>query len=296
MTVTDQDGEQLHFKQPFERIVSLYPAHTENLLFIGAAEQLVGIHRSEKKYQATQQKPVFSYRDDTEKFIAAEVDLVLIRPMIKRAYPNFVNHLKRAGIEVFSIQPRGVEEIYAYWKILGRLTGREQQADKMIGSFKEQITSIETEIAKIPLHTRPKVYFEAIHSKMKTFSPQSIAVFCLETAGGINVAADAKARMQTNIAEYGRERILSHAGSIDVFLAQRGRMNPITRDAIISSPGFQAIKAVQKNRVYLIEEALVSRPTPRLLEGIRSIHSLLYGRELTLTSTPRNTRPFSLTE
>ena len=63
---------------------------------------------------------------------------------------------------------------------------------------------------------------------------------------------------------------------IDVFLAQSGRMNRVSRSQIINEPGFGAIKAIQNDRVYLVEEHLVSRPTTRLLEGITHINKLLY--------------------
>jgi iron complex transport system substrate-binding protein len=101
-------------------------------------------------------------------------------------------------------------------------------------------------------------------------------MFCLETAGGINIANDAVPRSNSNIAGYTKERILQHADIIDVFLAQRGRMNPVTVEMIKEEPGFGAIKAVRNDRVYLVDEKLVSRPTPKLIEGMYLIHRLLY--------------------
>ena len=41
-------------------------------------------------------------------------------------------------------------------------------------------------------------------------------------------------------------------------------------------PGFQLIKAVRENQVYIIDEMIVSRPTTRLLKGIQEIGSKLY--------------------
>lgn len=111
---------------------------------------------------------------------------------------------------------------------------------------------------------------------MKTFAPSSITAFTLLTAGGINATPDAKGRNNSNIAPYGKERLLARAKQIDVFISQVGRMNRVTLDDIYSEPGFQLIKAIQNNAVFLIEEELVSRPTMRLLEGIHKIHSFLY--------------------
>lgn len=63
---------------------------------------------------------------------------------------------------------------------------------------------------------------------------------------------------------------------IDVFLAQEGRMNKVTAEIIRNEPGFQVIKAVQENQVFLVDEKLVSRPTLGLLEGIRRVLDILY--------------------
>jgi len=43
---------------------------------------------------------------------------------------------------------------------------------------------------------------------MKTFSPASITIYAVETAGGRNIATDARPRNRSNIAEYGKEHIM----------------------------------------------------------------------------------------
>ncbi|MDZ7664225.1 MAG: hypothetical protein U5K27_02665 [Desulfotignum sp.] len=50
------------------------------------------------------------------------------------------------------------------------------------------------------------MYFEAIHTRMKTFTHGSMAIYALECAGGINAAADAPSSRNTNIANYSKER------------------------------------------------------------------------------------------
>ena len=91
-----------------------------------------------------------------------------------------------------------------------------------------------------------------------------------------NAAPDALQMRQTNIAAYGKERILARGEEIDVFLAQQGAMNPIRREDILSEPGFQAIRAVREGEVYVVDERIVSRPGPRLLDGVRTIAEILY--------------------
>ena len=275
-TFTDSSNEKITVDRPFKRIISLYGAHTENLFSLGLDNEIIGVSKNEAYPPMTMKKPVFSYHDDAEKFIPARPDLILIRPMIACAYKGLLKELKRAGITIVSLQPRTVDEMYSYWKELGMLTGKEKQAEKMIEDFHKEIGRIKSILNKIPLSKRKRVYFEAIHSRMKTFAPSSIAAFALKTAGGINVAEDAKARRGTNIAEYGKERILSHGNEIDVFLAQRGAMNHVNIRKIREEGGFKAIKAVRDSQVFIIDEKIVSRPTMRLLDGIYEIGRILY--------------------
>jgi iron complex transport system substrate-binding protein len=53
-------------------------------------------------------------------------------------------------------------------------------------------------------------------------------------------------------------------------------MNRVSREMIEAEPGFQAIKAVREGKIFLIDEELVSRPTMRLLDGIRQVGAMLY--------------------
>ena len=88
--------------------------------------------------------------------------------------------------------------MFTYWRDLGRLTGKTDKAEEMIEEFRSGLAQISRRFADIPEGKRPRVYFESIHAKMRTFSPDSITIFSLESAGGINIAAgcDAQTRDQ----------------------------------------------------------------------------------------------------
>nr|WP_320189887.1 ABC transporter substrate-binding protein [uncultured Desulfobacter sp.] len=268
--VTDAGGRSIQVDRPFTRIISLYGAHTRNLETLGLDDEIIGICPMDDWTG----KPTFSYHDGLEKFLAVRPDLVLIRPMIDRAYTALVKGMERSGIVVVSLQPGSVEKMFDYWLTLGALTGKKDQARQMVSTFKKEISKI-TAVTR----TRPnkkQVYFEAIHSRMKTFTPGSVAIFALETAGGINIAQDAPSIRGTNIAFYGKERILSHAHEMDVFLAQKGAMNQPGIEMIKNEPGFDVIRAVKDDQIFIVDEKIVSRPTMDLLKGIHTIAEILY--------------------
>lgn len=274
-SLVDRDGKVVVIDRPFARIISLYGAHTRNLIDMGAAQQIVAVGRSDKQLPDL---PQVSFRDDPERLLALRPDLVLIRPMISRASSQLVQRLEQSGVAVVSLQPSAMDELFRYWEALGYLSGHVQEARGMIAAFGSGLAAMKLQVDHIPGSARKSVYFEAIHKRMKTFAPDSMAMFVLETAGGVNVAADAVQVRKTNIAAYGKERILAKAEQIEVFLAQKGRMNPVTVEMIVHEPGFQIIDAVKNRQVYLVDERLVSRPTLGLLEGIHRVFDILYPR------------------
>lgn len=271
--IIDKDGKVIQTNRPFQRIISLYAAHTRNLIDMGAETQIVAVGRSDKQMPGL---PQLSFRDDPERLLALKPDLVLIRPMLSRAYPKMVERLEENKVTVVSLQPTSVDEMFRYWEDLGILSGHKDQVSEMMARFGAGLAEIKRQVEVIPAEKRKTVYFESIHKRMKTFAPESMAMFVLESAGGINAAADAVQVRKSNIAAYGKERILAKAGKIDVFLAQEGRMNKVSKEMIIHEPGFQVIKAVQQKQVFLVDEKLVSRPTMGLLEGIRTVFNILY--------------------
>jgi iron complex transport system substrate-binding protein len=274
--IQDNAGRKVVIDKPFSRIISLYPAHTENLFFLGIEKAIIGVSRSDNYPEGTEKKTRYSVHDGPEKFLAASPDLILVRPMIDHGYLPLIKQLEQFGITVISLQPSDIDEMYVYWQILGRLTGKENQALDMIEHFRKSVDKIHSLVEGIEKNNRKRVYFEAVHSKMKTFSPGAMPIFALQTAGGINVASEANAVRGTNIAYFGKERILSLADQIDVYLAQQGTMNSSTKKMIQNEAGFSVIKAVKEEKIYMVDEKLVSRPTMRLLSGILLIGEILY--------------------
>jgi iron complex transport system substrate-binding protein len=276
IVVVDDLGREVRLKEPAGRIISLYAAHTENLFSLGLNEEIIGVSGSETYPGAALSKPSYSYREDAEKVIAAKPDLVLVRTFIASNYPDFVKKIETAGIPVAVLYPENIDQFLLCLQKLGRLTGREKEAGQLVEQFNSRLKKMEAVVEGIPGQERKKVFFETT-GDITTCTPDSNAAFVLERAGAVNVASDAGAvKPGSTIAAYGQERLLAKARDIDVYIAQKGEMNKVREEDIYRRPGYQTIKAVQNHQVYLVDEALVSRPTMRLLDGIVEIGRLLY--------------------
>ncbi len=286
--VQDCAGRRINTEKPFSRIISLYGAHTENLAALGALDQLIGVAPRGNQL-AEVDKPVFSVHDGPERFLAARPDLVLVRPMHDRGYAALMSRLESFGVVVASLQPGSISEMKLYWHVLGHLTGRQQSVASMVRRFEAGVRAARAVSSDIS--PRKKVYFEAIHKPFKTFTPGAMPLFALSCAGGVNIAQEAKSVRGTNIAGYSKERILAHAEDIDVYLAQKGVMNPIEMADIVNEPGFGAIKAVRNGLICLVDETIVSRPTLALLQGICRIGECLYPEQFDAATRERIIHP-----
>ncbi|MCG8636035.1 MAG: ABC transporter substrate-binding protein, partial [Desulfobacterales bacterium] len=149
--VIDHKGRTIKVTSPFKRIISLYGAHTENLFYLGADARIIGVSVNDTYPEQVENKERFSYHDDPEKFLAVQPDLVLIRPMIENGYPQFVRQLQSYGITVVSFQPASIDEMYAYWLNLGRLTGQTKAAESLVSGFKSAVGRIKARTLEIPV-------------------------------------------------------------------------------------------------------------------------------------------------
>jgi iron complex transport system substrate-binding protein len=276
ITFIDDVGKEITITGPAQRIISLYSAHTENLFSLGLDEEIIGVGRVDIYPPKTLEKKRYDYRSDPEKTIAAEPDLVIIRPFIKRSHPEFIDALEKAGLHVVALYPDTFEKFDEYIKKLAILTGKEEKAEELLKNFHQEIRDIQT----LTKDTTPKmnVYFESVEKGYKTVTPDSMPARAIEIAGGINIAKDAlPIRKGSSIAAYGVERILEHADKIDVYFSQQGAMHAGgSAHSISIRPGFYAIKAVKNERVHVINEKIISSPTFRYVKGIRELARTFY--------------------
>ena len=276
LTFRDDQGNEITVSAPATRIISLYSAHTENLFSLGLDEEIIGVGNVDIYPPHALTRPRYDYKSDPEKVIAAEPDLVLIRPFIQRSRPEFVQALHKAGLHVVSLYPDSFDEFDEYIRKLAMLTGTQKNAEKLLHNFYQDLQDIRTMTAAIT--PKVMVFFESVEKGYKTVTPDSTPARAIEAAGGLNVASDVTPISEgSSIAAYGIEKLLSHADDIDVYVSQRGVMNAGGSVRSISArPGFYVIKAVAEKRIYEINEKIISSPTFRHVKGVRELARMFY--------------------
>lgn len=276
ISFTDDEGNKIALDKPCEKIISLYSAHTENLFELGCGDKIIGASNTSIYPPKAAFITRYDYKADPEEVIAAQPDVVLIRPFITNKSPDFVSALKNAGITVVSLYPESFDEFDEYIKKLGQLVGKSDVAQEKLTQFHKDIESISSKVSDI--ENKKKMFFESTETNLKTVTKDSLVGKAINFAGGINVAENAKAvNDSSSIAAFGAENILALANEIDVYVSQRGAMNAGGNEHSISiRPGFDTIKAVKNGDVYLINEKIISSPTFRYYKGINELARFMY--------------------
>jgi len=263
---TDARGKEIILEKTAEHIISLYSAHTENLYALGAGNLLIGGSNSEVYPEEATLLPVYHYREDPEKVIAAMPDLVLVRPMIERVAPEYIEALERAGLTVASIYPDTADEFDDYIRTLALITGAEETAELLITDRHARIAALAEQNKDL---APVKVFFETSADPLRTLTPEALAATSGALAGGGLVTGDAPENPGSSMVEYPVEKLIEKADQIEVYAAQLGGMNKtVTYEDILTRPGYMAIRAVQNGHVLVIDEKLVASPTFRQLDGV----------------------------
>lgn len=273
---TDDDGREIQLDAPCGRIISLYSAHTENLYEIGAGDRLIGVYTGSIYPPEAAFLPAFDYKGDPEQIIAAQPDLVLIRPFITRNAPDYIAQIESAGIPVVSLYPDSYDRFSDYIGTLAALTGTQEAAQRRLADFYAAIDGIVAITSQVT--DKKTVFMEATETELRTVTPDSMPGRAMAFAGGVNLAADAQpVEKGSTFAAFGIERVLENADRIDVYVSQRGAMNAGGNLISIGErDGFDTIKAVKENRVYLITDKLINSPTFRFQKGIAEMARFLY--------------------
>lgn len=269
LTITDQIGREVTIERLPERIISLSPANTEILYALGLGDKIVGVtdYCDYPEEVATKEK-IGGYSDpNIEKIISLNPDLILATGI----YLKPIEELEKLGVPSVAIEPENIDEMLDSIEIIGKATGRHKEAMDLIDSLKARIKKVEDKVADIPADKRPKVIYELWHTPIMVAGPGTYVDDIIQRAGGENIARDAS----NAYPEYSQEMIIAKNPDIIIF-SYHGTSDGETVESIMQRPGWDSINAVKNKKVFYIDENLVQRATPRLVDGLEEFVKIIH--------------------
>jgi iron complex transport system substrate-binding protein len=266
LTFVDPSGVELTLEAAPERIASFSPAATEILYAIGAGDAMVATDSFSNFPAATETLPKIST------FPAVSVEAILEHDpqlvVLTAGNEAEAEQLRSLGTPVVFLDgATTIDGIYTHVRVLALATGNVEAGEAVVEGMMARIAAIEAALENV--EAGPSVFYE-LDPTLFSVGPGSFIQDLLTILKVDNIAADAGSPFPQITAE-----AIIEANPEVVILAdaQFGE----TAEAVAKRPGWDAIAAVQNGRVLEILDAdIVSRPGPRIGEGLALLASLLY--------------------
>jgi iron complex transport system substrate-binding protein len=269
--LTDGLGRAVSLPAPAQQIVSLAPSNTEILFALGAGSQVVGRDElSDFPAEAADLPSVGGGFGDysNEDIVALKPDLVLAAEINP---PELVGALEELGLVVYWLpNPTSMNELFTNLETVGRLTGRGKEASELITSLKARVVAVEEKVAAA--QSTPKVFYELDGSEPDapwTAGPGTFIDTLIQVAGGQNVATE----LEGQYAQMSIEALVVQAP--DIILLGDAAYG-VTPESVAARAGWENMPAVKIGQIYTFDDNLVSRPGPRLVDGLEELARLIH--------------------
>src|SRR6056297_654291 len=267
----DDLGHKIIMEKEPERIISPAPSVTELMYFLGLEDKLVGVTTyANYTPEAAEKEKIGSVTEaNIEKIITLEPDLIIADSINKRETLKRLNDL---GLAAVGFNPLDIEETIDMIKTVGWLTGSSKKADQIAEKMDFRLKKIESLIAeKLQEGKRPDVFYEIWSDPLYTAGDNTFINNVIEIAGGNNIGKNAEGAWP----RFGIESLI--LADPDVYISSpHSAAGGITVKDILNRPLFSELTAVKKKRVYLVDQDKISRPSPRIIDGLKEIAAAIF--------------------
>lgn len=252
ITVKDDLGHEIVIGNPPKKIISLTPNTTEIVYFLGLGDKLIG-RTNYCNYPPAVSK-VESIGDVTtfsiEKIVALKPDLVIANRMISL---EFIEKLQSMGLNVAAFDPNSVDAIIDTIKKIALICGVPHNTDALSSALDNlKKTS-----------NGNTVYIEIWNNPPTTFGKETFGSDMVKWVGATNLGDSLEGVYPTTTDES-----LIKLNPDVVIIPTKNRK---AVEEFKSRKGFDIIRAVKENKVFTIDEDIMSRPGPRVIDAIKQL-------------------------
>jgi iron complex transport system substrate-binding protein len=266
--VVDDDGVSVTIPAKPARIITFAPSNTEIVFALGLGAELVGVSGSFDNYppQAASIEQVggsgeFGVDPNAEKVLALRPDLMLTIA----GGDTWKSKLRDLGVPVFTINATDLADLLDDIRTVGMITGADAQAQALAEEMTAEEGAIETAVSGEP---PVPCFFEVFYPPLTSIGPHTFIFDLLRRAGCDPVTAGAS----SDYPEWSVDELVSDGPAFYLVASESG----VSAKAVGKRPGFSAIEAVAQGHVFLVDSDLISRPGPRVIDGLRSLAGILH--------------------
>lgn len=236
-------------------IVSLAPSNTEILYRLGAQDQIVATTSLCNYPEEAREKPSIGgwTNPKTSRIHEVDPDLIIASDDLQ---DDAVEELEGDGYPVLQVKPHTLDEVYESILEIGRTVGKQNRAEELVEEMK-------SDFSKISLKDSSRIYCE------EWMDPPMVSgnwiPGIIEEIGGNYFIDEGERSGEFDLEE------LKEFDPEYIFMNVCGAGENLSPDQIMNREEWQNITAVKNGDVYVINDNLLNRPGPRLVEGARKI-------------------------
>ena len=272
IVLTDGLNRTVSLDKPAQRVVSMAPSNTEILYAVGAGSQVVGRDEfSDYPAEATKLPSIGgSYGEyNNEAIVDLKPDLVLASELNTAEQ---VQALEDLGLKVYLLSnPTDLEGMYKNLEIVAELTGHQKDAAELVQSLKGRVAAVEAKLQNVS--EQPLVFYELDSTDPNAPYTAGGGTFIdtlMTMAKGRNLGDS----LSGQYAQISLEELVVQ--NPDIILLGDYTWGGVTPADVAKRAGWEKLSAVQNGKVYTFDDNLVSRPGPRLVDGLEALANQLH--------------------
>ena len=269
VTITDDEGTSVTIQSEPQKIVSLTPATTETLFALGVGSRVVGKVEDVANFppEAESIPIVATFASvDVEQIVTLGADLV-VSGGSRLTQGAAVEQLRRADIPVIVSYPTTIDQAIDGFQILGRAVGASDAGDQLA----EDTTARLDELASIAatVTEKPRLFYE-IDATSGIFTPPAESIYgeLFELAGATPISGD-------EFYSISLEDLVAADPEV-ILLGDAAYVPPVTAEVVSARPGWAGMTAVKEGNIFPIDDILVTRPGPRLVDGLAALIAAIH--------------------
>jgi len=250
------------------RIISLAPNLTEILFALELGDRIVGVTDfCDYPPEALEKSRVGGFvNPNMEVVVALEPDLVVATPNVGNK--SAVLQLQKLGIEFLIVDPDSLEGLWTTIRVLGKRAGVPERGEALASRLSAEVEEVRARLEDLPRVSTLMVFSR---EPLIVAGPDTFFDELLRTAGGDNLAAEAGAQFP----QFSLEEVVRQGPEVIIDSAMGAG------DGADFWKRWDSIPAVRDDRVCSPPTDIITRPGPRVAEGIRMLAACLHPEAIT---------------
>jgi iron complex transport system substrate-binding protein len=271
LNYTDELGREITIEKEVERIITLAPGMTEVIYALGLEDKLVAVSSAcDYPKEALKKEDVGRIDEpNIEKIVSLEPDLVIAESVTKI---ESLERLTELGIKNVGFKPVSINDTIDMIEDIAYVTSAAEAGSKLTSRMEKEYQKLRVLVNdKLENKERKRVFYEIWSDPLYTAGAGTFIDSLIHDAGGYNVAREAEGSWPT----YSLESLI--AADPEVYISSaHSTPNGLTLDELREREIFREISAFKNDRLYLVDQNLVNRPSPRIIEGYKQFIKAIF--------------------